>query len=154
MFQRFFLICTVLIVFGVTSPQAQAIAQDQLKVVLRINTIGGLCLYGACHSELLIYDDGKGFLREGPKEKLFTIDSKELIELLTLIKKTDFEDLRKNKFAGMCPTAYDLDEFTYSFLTPHGEEILDSCKNTLDEQSPLFKAIRRIQTKAHNYDGK
>lgn len=154
MFQRFVLICTVLMVFGVTAPPAQGIGQDQHKVVLRIHATGGLCPYGACHSELFIYDNGAGLLREGPEEKPFTITPEELIELVTLIKTTDFDDLRKDKFTGMCPTAYDGAAFTYSFSTPHGEEILGSCEHVIDAQRPLFKVIQRIQTTAYHSDGK
>jgi hypothetical protein len=62
--------------------------------------------------------------------------------------------LRKNKFTGMRPTAYDGQEFIYSFSAPRGEEILDSCKTAIDERSALFKAVQKIQIKANDSSGK
>ena len=135
---------------GATSLQAQNITQDQSKIILRISTTGGLCPYAQCHSELLVYDDGTGTFKEGSQEKQFTINSKELNELLTLIEQANFEDLRKIEFTNDCPTAYDSKQFIYSFLTKHGEEILDSCKNVLNEETPLLKSTQEIQSKAYN----
>jgi hypothetical protein len=156
---RVVLICAMLTVFGIALTRAQDIVENQHKVILSINTVGGLCPYGGCHSELLIYDNGTGLFRDGPREKpsrekSFTVDPAELIELFTLIKKTNFEDLHKNKFTGTCPTAYDGSELIYSFSTAHGEEVLDSCKEMLDQQNPLFQIILNIQTKAYYSSGK
>jgi hypothetical protein len=152
MIQKFILMCAPLIAIGMFSLQGTSKAEDQRKVILRITAIGGLCPYGACRSELSLYDDGTVSFVEGPKKKSFAIGSEELNTVLMLIKKTDFEDLRKKKFTGLCPTAYDGQECTYSFSTSHGEEILDSCKHAIDEQSPLFKAIQKIRTKSYGSD--
>lgn len=156
MFQKLILICILfmVVVFSVITSQAQSVAQDQKKVVLRINSEGGLCPYGGCYSEVLLYNDGTGLFSKGPtEEKPFVIDSKELNELLTFIKGTNFEAIRKSKFIGECSTAYDGTKFIYTFSTSQGEIILDSCENVIDEQSPLFKVIQRILEKAYNSGG-
>ena len=154
MLKRNFLFPSIFIIFGLTLDPTQSIAQEH-QVVLHIHTTGGLCRYGECYGELLIYDDGTGFHSDGVKKKKpFSINSQELSELLTLIKETNFEDIRKTEFTGTCPTAYDGIQVTYSFFTSHGEEVLDSCKHVFDEQSPLIKVLQRIQAKAYNSDNK
>jgi hypothetical protein len=142
MTNRFILSSAFLMVIGVLSIQGQS------KLVLRVAATGGLCPYGACRNEIMLYEDGSGFFTEGPKKKTFTVGSEEVSALVALIGDTDFEAMRKKKFTGLCPTAYDGQEFIYSFPTARGEEILDSCKTAIDEQSPLFKAIQKIKAKA------
>jgi hypothetical protein len=150
MLKRFILPCILLMAIGVLSLQGQSKAEPQPKLVLRVTATGGMCPNGACGSEIMLYDDGTGSFGEGPKKKSFAVGSEEASSLVALIGNTDFEALRKNKFTGLCPTAYDGQEFIYLFSTPHGEETLDSCKTAINEQSPLFKAIQKIKAKAYD----
>jgi hypothetical protein len=138
---KYILLFALLMVIGIAALQGQG------KLVMRVIATGGLCPYGACRSEIMLFEDGAGTFSEGSKKRSFAIGSEEVSALVALIGNTDFEALRKNKFTGMCPTAYDGQEFIYSFPTARGEEILDSCKTAIDEQSPLFKAIQKLRAK-------
>jgi hypothetical protein len=71
----------------------------------------------------------------------------DLDELARQIDTADFVALKSKEFTGQCPTAYDGEEATYTFVTPKGIEVLASCKIAIDEKSALFMKVRDIQEK-------
>ncbi|MBI4020522.1 MAG: hypothetical protein HY367_04265 [Candidatus Aenigmarchaeota archaeon] len=120
--------------------------------LLRIEVIGGLCPYGGCHSEIVMqknghynHSAGNGFdYREGD------LDAAMAGELAALIEKADFDAIRSKGFTGLCPTAYDGAEATYTFYTSRGPESVDSCVSEIDYTSPLFSKLREIEAKIYS----
>ncbi len=113
--------------------------------ILTIRTSGGHCRYGLCWSEKQIRADGAYHTADGTgAEKNGTFEEAQIAELTQLIAATDFEELASRPFTGTCPTAYDGQEFIYTFHTMSGENMIASCKVAIDESSPLFKHITTL----------
>lgn len=64
--------------------------------------------------------------------------------LIAEIEAADFEQIRSQPFTGTCPIAYDGQELTFSFYTPHGIERFSTCEVSFDESSPLYQAVSAI----------
>jgi hypothetical protein len=81
-----------------------------------------------------------------PKKK-GVLSRVDLDELVQQMDAADFVQLKSKKFTGQCPTAYDGEEATYTFVTPKGIEVLASCTIAIDEKSALFMKVWEIQEK-------
>ena len=115
--------------------------------LLKISFDGGLCPDGdnghVCHTDLTITRDGKyTFYGEQGNRKQGNLEVAEFNALINDINNGDFTVLKAKKFAGLCPTAYDGAEETYTFYTPRGLEIIASCQVAIDDKSPFFIKVR------------
>lgn len=138
-------LAVALIVLGAAAGKGQA-GEDTRKIVLTQTTKGGYCPYLRCHPEMVVFNDGTGIVRYAAKDEIaFSLSSRQRDELIRLVEEADFKRLSESKFHGNCPTAYDGEEYVYTFFTTHGKHVLDSCEVSIDYESPLFKAIQQIK---------
>lgn len=125
-------------------PPGPTIGPDD--VVLTIKTSGGLCMYGLCESTTTFRADGRYTRTQGPNDRREgRVDSSLSAALNVEIDRTDFAAIKANKFTGTCPTAYDGQEVTYTFGTPHGEEVIPGCTYEIPAEHPLFQAARALE---------
>lgn len=114
--------------------------------VLRVVATGGLCIYGLCTSELVIYSDGEYIYDDGADVQKQGIFAKEDVDMLTqLIAQADFAAIKAKKFTDICPVAYDGQEFAYMFYAVN--ETIKSCTVDIDEQSELFSLIEELRSR-------
>lgn len=115
------------------------------KPLFTLHIIGGLCIYGDCISDITVNRDGSFLDKDGGGgQKSGVLDKKRVDELVTEIDRTDFNAIKSRKFVGTCPTAYDGQEFIYTFYLANSQERISSCQYALDSNSPLFVKIQQI----------
>ena len=112
-------------------------------LLAKVVNSGGLCADGPCHWETAIYQDGR-IVVEGETQH---ISSAEVASLNTAIGGADFEQIRSQRFAGMCPAAYDGPLYTFEFMTSGGVEILNSCETEIHRFDPLFVVVENLVAK-------
>lgn len=125
---------------------SQAARPDANTVLMSLYRHGGLCATGSeCQWQLVIYQSGTystgneaGPISEG------VLGAEEMAELRRLIEQTDFAAIRAAPFTDICPTAYDGQESTYTFVTNQGEETFSSCEVQIDPSAPLFAWIEGL----------
>ncbi|GIV97217.1 MAG: hypothetical protein KatS3mg057_1874 [Herpetosiphonaceae bacterium] len=128
------------------NPPAQAEAP-----LLQIHFTGGLCQYGACSREVTFEHDGLLVIKDGERiSRQAQLDQTELEALKRQIAQADLTAIMSRPFTGTCPTAYDGQEVSYSFLTSQGIVRLSSCKVVIDEQTPPFSTALALLTKYGN----
>lgn len=118
------------------------------SVVLTIITRGGLCQYGMCYQEATIQADGHFRVEIGLSEPITRqgmLDVARIQEIQQEVARTDFAAIRAVPFMDVCPTAYDGQEFIYTFYVEDGLEQLSSCEFVLDDNHPLLRLIYRLQ---------
>ena len=116
-----------------------------LNLIVSIKTSGGLCVYGECSDVQKIFKDGSYQDVNGDGQgKNSRLTHDEVLNLINVIEKTDFQAIRNNPFQETCPRAYDGAELIYYFYTSHGVEEIDSCQYKIDENHPLFKELSNI----------
>lgn len=118
-------------------------------ILLQVSFHGGMVPSGNTgHREFVVTRDGK-YSTSGDvdRKRKGQLQSAELNELIRLINEADFVALRSKQFTGMCPTAFDGEELTYSFHTRTGVETIASCKVEIDAKAPLFIKVAEILTK-------
>lgn len=123
-----------------TEPTAKpTVVQSEILTLLSIVHRGGLCPQGEqCSSEKTV--DTTGSVKEEKKE-VKKLSSDQVKQLQKVINETDFATIKKQPFTGTCPIAFDGQEVIYTFKTPQGSEVLESCKYTIDPNLPLFQFI-------------
>jgi hypothetical protein len=110
------------------------------SLLLKITKTGGLCPYGGCREELILYSDGSYTLTEGDTLTQQGIVDKPLIsQLINYIERANFNQIKAQPFTDICPTAYDGSEITYTFYTSQGVEAISSCVVVIDDHQPLFQ---------------
>lgn len=107
--------------------------------LVTIESRGGLCPSGTCGSTTALSKEGFVFSNNKLSGWVWPVD---LARLRAAIDAADFPALRKVKFTGTCPTAYDGNENIYTFHTAHGAETIASCKTKIDHDSPPFSLLR------------
>lgn len=114
--------------------------------VLRIRASGGMCPDGVCGTETVLRLDGR-FTRTigkaAPTEG--RIDAALAAAVAKETTSANFTQLKAKPFTGLCPTAYDGSEFSYTFSTHRGDEEIGSCKVDIDWKHPLFAAVKRVE---------
>ncbi len=122
---------------------------DGLSMVLAINGSGGMCMYGGCISQTTVYANGTYFVSQGAGSTLEVkrgeLNATRVNALVASIRNTDFDAIRSREFSGTCPIAYDGQQFEYIFDNSGKTEILNSCKQEIDYDSPLFRAIANLE---------
>ena len=117
-------------------------------ILFRVANDGGLCSYGACFSETVIKGSGDWVTTQGGGEATNgKVDAQDAIRVYEIANSTNFAAMREHAFTGVCPSAYDGPHYTYTFLTAHGEEKLDSCITKIDQNSTLFKEVNSLLEK-------
>lgn len=102
---------------------------------------GGLCAPNKpCVTTIALYKSGD---MVSPNEKTQKVDKELIKKLEQLVNAADFAKIRRNKFTGVCPTAYDGTETTYTLYTSYGVEVIKSCEVKIDPDSELFSAINK-----------
>ena len=114
-----------------------------LKIILE----GGLCPNpdgegGAlCHQEVMIFSEGEyTYQRQDGLTKNGNFSTKDVAELKKLIAEADFPAIMSKEFKGLCPTAYDGAEATYTFYS-RGSFVIPSCTYEIGGDLPLFVFI-------------
>lgn len=113
--------------------------------VLRIRASGGMCPDGVCGTETVLRLDGRFTRTVGkaaPTEG--RIDAALAAAVARETAAANFTQLKAKPFTGLCPTAYDGPEFTYTFPTTRGDEAIGSCQVEIDWKHPLFVAVKRV----------
>ena len=106
--------------------------------LVKIEGQGGLCPNGICTFSEII-------LKNGTYVKYNKLGGKiDASKLSIIINATDFNEIYKNKFTGVCPTAYDAMEITYTFYTSHGKEVVSSCSVKINPTNPLFVEMKNL----------
>src|SRR3989344_6873852 len=97
--------------------------------LLQIYFHGGLCPDGECNSTTVFTEHGNVIVNGSLKT---TLIPNEVIKFKQLIENTDYITIKSKKFTGMCPTAYDGSETIYTFYTNHGNEVISTCQQVID----------------------
>lgn len=115
---------------------------DDGDILFSIYQQGGLCQYGLCNREIIIFVDATFLINDGNGEKREGIvGAKKVEEIWLAMVEADFDLIRAIPFTDECPTAYDGTESIYTFYINGGVEIISSCEYVIDENSSLFAAI-------------
>jgi hypothetical protein len=111
-------------------------------IVASIKRHGGLCRTGMeCSSIVLIMRD-KRIVVDGKVKDV--MPESNFASLAAQINNTNFAEIKKKKFTGTCPTAYDATEAIYTFATANGIEVIKSCETEIDPHNPLFTLLNSI----------
>ncbi len=111
-------------------------------IVVRINRHGGLCRTGTeCSSTVLVMSD-KRIVVDGKMKTMMA--ASDFASLSSHINNANFAEIKKKKFTGTCPTAYDGTESIYTIATPGGIEVIKSCETDIDPHDPLFTLLNSI----------
>jgi len=109
--------------------------------LMQIDATGGLCAYGPCNRSTVIYQDGFARIIDGGGtviEGLF--DTATLEILVQSIYAADFDAIRSQPFTEECPTAYDGQEYIFTFYNIDGaQETVSSCEYALNLNASLFR---------------
>ncbi len=121
----------------------------QPEIILSVNSYGGLCANNATCSHITnIENDGTILIDDSVHgNSTQKLNNTELSKLSNLINSENFTALMSHPFTGQCPTAYDGEEFVYTFNTLKGNEIIDSCKVAINSTDALFTEINLILSK-------
>lgn len=109
--------------------------------LLTVETQGGDCAGGACGSTIVIEADGRVHKTAPAVAELGFVPAATLEGLLTEITQADFAALKSRPFTDTCPIAFDGQKMIYTFATPSGIELIDSCEVVVDPSDPLFVAV-------------
>ena len=126
------ILAPLIIIVGI----AAIIANTIKKPIVSIYSSGGNCLFATCDSLLIILRDGSWIYTMGGKESKGKIEYQMVTKLARIMKNTNFEELRQKPFTGVCPSAYDGMESTYTFYIQGRKEELNNC--TIDTQGVLL----------------
>lgn len=123
-------------------------AQTANAVMLKVASTGGLCPYGLCRSETVITENGSYTYTGGSvMQKTGAFSPEEVATLRRLIDQADFAVIKAKPFTGICPTAYDGQEMTYTFSP--SQEVIASCTTAIDAQHQLFAHISNLLAKVY-----
>ena len=132
--------CNLLSFFGHNSVPVSSSAP-----LLTVTYTGGLCVYGACGAEYTVTMDGTiTYTRGDGTNRNAQITDEELATLAEAIATADYEALMSEPFTDVCPIAYDGQEVIYTFVTPTGEKIIDSCVHVIQEDAELFRVVNEL----------
>lgn len=117
-----------------------------MEAVAKVERVGGLCTYGACHLEVTLYDTGTVVAVDGAGQlEVGSVHSPTISRLQAEISTADYIALQAEPFTGTCPTAYDGSEMIYTFYTLLGPQTIASCTYVIqDDLVPvvaLFAAL-------------
>lgn len=114
-----------------------------MQPVVEIEMTGGLCLYGECYSQAIVYPEGIVIILAGSGDRyVVEIDPELVTEAQDAIAKVAIADLRAVPFTGTCPTAYDDLEFHYTFERLGVRETISTCEYAIDPSQPPFPSIQ------------
>jgi len=117
------------------------------EILIKIEATGGLCPYGECNSELIIFNNGfYNSSTNNKQEKVGNLDEIDLLDLKQLIKNSNFKDIKSKPFTGTCPIAYDGQEDIYTFFFDKGTESISDCNYELNYDEGLFAKLIEIKT--------
>lgn len=129
-------------------------APEAKTLLAKVVSTGGRCVYGECYAEMVLYSDGSYNTKTGitgAQSGPGGIVSKATVgSLKKEIDLVDFSIIAGTKFTGVCPTAHDGQEYTYTFATKNGEVTLGSCKQDIDINAPPFKTINDLYSRTLN----
>lgn len=119
-------------------------------ILFVIRNEGGLCVYGGCWNELIMftdssyqYHDGQGTIDEGE------VSPQRITELIQGVANINFDVLTATPFTDTCPIAYDGQKQIYTFYTELGKEIIDSCEFDLSENDFIQDDLARLIFDVH-----
>lgn len=111
-------------------------------ILLGMFARGGLCVYGGCYRSTIIYRDGTFETEDGSGEyQSGVVSEASLAALAHEIEQADFDLIRSKPFTDVCPTAYDGQEYIYTFYTATEAEVISSCEYVIDGNLPVFQAV-------------
>jgi hypothetical protein len=129
---------------GCGETDSMVVVPDSSTVLTVVQT-GGLCPYGGCHSEMVVFGDGTVRISEGDgTSREWDVGIAAVAALVAIVAETDFDTVRSVPFEEVCPTAYDGSQFLYTFTTETGTEEIDSCLTAVDSGSKLFQEVGRL----------
>lgn len=121
------------------------------KPLISIEYEGGVALSSfesPVIESFIFYDDGYTERQLGSKESKGTINAEELRILKNKIYETDFNEVRKTKFSGLCPTVRDGVETIFVFHMKKGDVRFPACQYDL-EKFQMFQMIDQLSQKYH-----
>lgn len=125
--------------------EADSVALAPDGTVFTVVQTGGLCPYGGCRTETVVFGDGTVRITESDgTSREHEVDIAAIATLVEQVAETDFDAARTVPFEDECPTAYDDSQFLYAFTTETGTEEIDSCVTAIGIGSKLFQAVDRI----------
>lgn len=128
---------------GEIAAENEVIGSDTLIIVERS---GGLCPDGrVCEDRITIY--GNGEMTRSRTGETAAISSDEVRGLSSAITKKNIEELKRKKFSGLCPTAYDGMETVYIFVVEGKEERISSCEYEIPADNLLIGlVVKAVET--------
>ena len=118
-------------------------SNTNLQTLAEVKYTGGLCQNGyVCEDSYVIKNNGQLFY--AGRLTGHTINQSDITKLNVEIQSTNFDEIKKHKFTGTCPSAYDGQEVIYTFYTGTEVEVLSSCQYQIDGKIGVFKAVEDI----------
>nr|WP_300147440.1 hypothetical protein [Propionicimonas sp.] len=103
---------------------------------------GGLCVSGQeCRSLLTVRSDGTWVL-EGAEDRTGTLEPDQLTRLQDAAARTTMAAALP--FTGTCPTAWDGQEYTYTWTSGDQRHTVASCDREVDPADPLVTAFEEL----------
>jgi hypothetical protein len=110
--------------------------------LVSIDAHGGHCLEGACGAVTTILRNGRLTIEGSGDPVTDAVDPSRLATLAAAVDSADYARITAVPFEGLCPTAVDGMELTYTFH-PAGRApvTFSSCEVAIDPAHPLFRAL-------------
>ncbi|GIK67280.1 MAG: hypothetical protein BroJett018_50740 [Chloroflexota bacterium] len=116
-----------------------------MEPVVEIEMTGGLCEYGGCYNQAIVYPAGIVIIFAGSGDRyVLEIDPELVTEAQDAIAEVDIADLRAVPFTGTCPTAHDGQEIHYTFERLEVRETISTCEYAIDPNQPPFPSIQAL----------
>ncbi len=133
-----------LVLAGCSDSHRQIQQKRQVKVdrvMLTVETSGGLCVTGACSSTLKLKQGGSWTLRVGNQTSYGDLPAGPEGLVVATILHSQRSDLVSGPFTGTCPTAYDGQQTVWTLRRSDKDIMVDSCKDQIRPHAAFFKAL-------------
>ena len=115
---------------------------SEVGPLISIREEGGLCSYGLCWSEKTVYADGKWSIENGQKQNDYGMLQKpDILKIKESLSFVNINEVKGNKFVGICPTAYDGQKTILSIWQYGKEYKLDNCVYDFSKNTSLSRLL-------------
>ena len=109
--------------------------------LMTVELRGGMCPAGACEQTITLERDGRVHGATKPPNDLGVVPAAAMATLTAAIQANDYAALKSHPFTGVCPVAFDGQEFVFEFSVGTGTQRIASCEVAIDWGHRLFVAV-------------
>jgi hypothetical protein len=127
------------------TPSAPLVNNTALGYVVKVGFSGGLCPEPGCGWEDTFRADGSYTRKRGQTATDGQVDAGLVQAVQQALATADFAAIKAKKYQGLCATAVDGSETTYTFAALDGEQVIPGCTYAVDPKDPLFAAADKLE---------